>query len=65
MDIPFGDELFLMSPESDLPEEVYLDRKLLLRVSMLLIKRERIINHNPRGKGKSKTSDRKIWLECM
>ena len=51
MDIPFGDALFLMSPESDLLEEAYLDLKLLLCVSMLLIKRERIINHNPCGKG--------------
>ena len=40
MDILFGDELFLMSPESDLLEEAYLDLKLLLCVSMLLIKRE-------------------------
>ena len=51
MDIPFGDELFLMRPESDLLEEAHLDFQLLLRVSMLLIKRERIINHNPCGKG--------------
>ena len=35
MDIKIGDELFLVSPESDLLEEAYLDLKLLLRVSML------------------------------
>ena len=51
MDISFGDELFLMSPESDLLEEAWLELKLLLCVSMLLIKREGIINHNPSGKG--------------
>ena len=63
MDIPFGDELFLMSPESDLPEEAYLDLKLLLRVSMLLIKRERIINHNPCGKrSKGKSKPRRIKI---
>ena len=51
MDIKIGYELFLMSPESDLLEEAYMDLKLPLRVSMLLIKRERISNHNPCGKG--------------
>ena len=51
MDIKIGDELFLMSPKSDLLEEAYLDLKLLLRVSILLIKRDRVINHNPCGKG--------------
>ena len=40
MDIQFGYELFLMSPESDLLEKGYLDLKLLLCVSMTLIKRE-------------------------
>ena len=62
MDIPFGDELFLMRPESDLLEEAYLDLKLLLCVSMLLIKRENYQSQPmwKRSKGKSKPRREKI-----